>query len=321
MTWRAPHQSRCEAREIRRVRSEPPPRPASDEPNTVIEDRTFVVEEHTVVEDVTVRTAAPVDTDATRLERPRPSASPRVFTPPRTDYVPLDHSMIEDLRRRLREAEARESAPSSGSRGAAPPSSSPAETSEPSRIALCANDVATAPREGSGIRARPTPDEGLPARFRETLPTSEQYAPSHDDVERWLETAFDPIEDLDIDIGPPVSFDEWVESIGALPEVEVALAPHSESNFYGGFDETQPDGVFVATYRDLPVDTPVYAVVHLPGGYRFRTPALVEFVREPEAATVGLPAGVGLRMCGLDGRMRRMIRAFAKHRPPMFYVD
>lgn len=281
MTWRAPHQSRCEAREIHRVRSEPPPR-SEAEPNTLIEDRTFLVEDRTVIEDVTVRTA-PVDPDATRLERPAPS-EPRVFTPPRTDYVPLNHEMIEDLRRRLREAEAREAA------------------------------------QGSGIRARPTPEEGLPARFRETLPTSEQYAPSHEDVEAWLETAFEPIETLDIDVAPPVSFDEWVESIGALPEVEVALAPNSESNFYGGFDETQPDGVFVATYRDLPIDTPVYAVVHLPGGYRFRTPALVEFVREPEAATEGLPAGVGLRMCGLDGRMRRMIRAFARHRPPMFYV-
>jgi len=283
MTWRAPHPSRCEAREIRRVESEPPARPA-DEPNTLIENRTFVLEERTVIEDATIRTAA-VDPNATRRAKPVSQApKERVFTPPRTDYVPLSTDMLEDLRRRLREAEAREEA------------------------------------QGSGIRARPTPDEGLPARFRETLPTSEQFAPSHDDVERWLETAFDPIDDLDIDIAPPVSFDEWVESIEALDEVEVALAPNSESNFYGGFDASQPDGVFVATYRDLPIDTPVYAVVHLPGGYRFRTPALVEFVREPEAASAGLPAGVGLRMCGLDGRMRRMIRAFARHRPPMFYV-
>ena len=161
-------------------------------------------------------------------------------------------------------------------------------------------------REDSGIRPRTTPQDGLPWALRETI--------DHDPED------VDPLADLEILVEPPRSFDEWTESISSLPEIEVAVAPLSESNFYGGFDPEHPDGVFLATYRDLPLDTPVYAVVHLPAGYRFRTPALVEFVREPEAATDDAPAGVGLRMCGLDNRMRRLIREFVKHRPPMFYV-
>ncbi|MEZ4338347.1 MAG: hypothetical protein R3B82_17130 [Sandaracinaceae bacterium] len=148
---------------------------------------------------------------------------------------------------------------------------------------------------GSGIRERPTPVEGVST------------------------TEVDELE-VEIEVEAARTIDEWEEALGGPPVIEVALAPNSESNFYGGFDEEYPDGVFVATYQPVPPDAPVYAVVLLPGGYRFRTPALVEFVREPEAATPEAPAGVGLRMCGLDGRMRRLIREFAKHRPPMFYV-
>lgn len=77
---------------------------------------------------------------------------------------------------------------------------------------------------------------------------------------------------------------------------------------------------FVATYQTLPAEAPVYVTVLLPAGYRFRTPAIVEWVREPEAAEVGMPAGMGLKMCGLDHAMRRLIRSFARHRKPIFYV-
>ena len=160
---------------------------------------------------------------------------------------------------------------------------------------------------GSGVRLRPTPPEGVIASVDGA-------------VFEELESVIGEPLDLDIDVEPPRSFGEWTDELTSLPELEVALAPNSDSNFYAGFDSEHPDGVFLATYRDLPVDTPVYAVVHLPAGYRFRTPALVEFVREPEAATPDAPAGVGLRMCGLDPRMRRLIREFAKERAPLFYV-
>jgi hypothetical protein len=108
--------------------------------------------------------------------------------------------------------------------------------------------------------------------------------------------------------------------IAAVPELEAALAPNSESNFYAGFDEEHPDGVFVATYQRFDEGTPVYVDIVLPAGYRFRTPAVVEWIRDPEAADPELPAGIGLRMCGLDHAKRRLIRAYAKHRKPIFWV-
>lgn len=239
--------SACEVREIRRVRSEPPPRSTELE---IPED------------DRTQRCVAIVD--PTRHDRVE------VFAPPSTDFQVLSSDMLEELRAKLRAAEEREA------------------------------------RQGSGIRERPTPELGISFALTDTI----EHAPIRldDDLE------------IDVDVDAARTLGEWAESLAAPPVVEVSLAPNSESNFYGGFDEEYPDGVFVATYQAIAADTPVYAVVHLPGGYRFRTPAIVEFVREPEAASPEAPAGVGLRMCGLDGRMRRLIREFAKHRPPMFYV-
>lgn len=145
-------------------------------------------------------------------------------------------------------------------------------------------------REASGVRLRPGPDDN--------------------DLDLEL--------DIDIEVEAPALDD--IEAIAPLPAIEVALAPNSESNFYAGFDEEHPTGVFVATYSRLPVGAPVYLDVHLPAGFRFRTAALVEWVRPPEAAGPGAPAGIGLEMCGLDEAARRLVHGFAKNRKPLFYV-
>lgn len=142
-------------------------------------------------------------------------------------------------------------------------------------------------REASGVRLRPGPDDD-------------------DDLE------------LDIEVEAPAL--HAIEAITPLPAIEVALAPNSESNFYAGFDEAHPTGVFVATYSRLPVGAPVYLDVHLPAGFRFRTAALVEWVRPPEAAGPGAPAGIGFEMRGLDEVARRLVHGFARNRKPLFYV-
>ncbi len=173
----------------------------------------------------------------------------------------LTTSMLDELRRRLREAEE---------------------------------------REESGIRLRPTPEDGL-------------------DTE-----ALDPLADLEIDVEDPSdALDAALRVVldATVPELEVALAPNSESNFYAGFDDEHPDGVFFATYTRLEVGAPAYVTVLLPAGHRFRTPALVEWVRPPEAAGPNVPAGVGLKMCGLDAEAQKLVRTFARHRRPIFYVD
>ncbi len=132
------------------------------------------------------------------------------------------------------------------------------------------------------------------------------------------------LDNLDDDLDFDVNLDDgpWnaVDALDPLPELETALAPNSESNFYAGFDESHPDGVFLATYSRLAVGTPVYVTVLLPAGHRFRTPALVESIRPSEAAGPDAPAGIGLKMCGLDDEARRLVRVFARQRRPIFYV-
>lgn len=152
-------------------------------------------------------------------------------------------------------------------------------------------------REESGIRLRPTPSDAS------------------------LDAVIDSLAELEIDVELDDSFGAGSLPGVELPELEVALAPNSESNFYAGFDDEHPDGVFFATYSRLTVGSPVYVTVLLPAGHRFRTPALVEWVRPPEAAGPLAPAGVGLKMCGLDAEAQRLVRTFARHRKPIFYVD
>jgi Tfp pilus assembly protein PilZ len=170
----------------------------------------------------------------------------------------LTASMLDELRRRLREAEE---------------------------------------REESGIRARPAPEDAIDPQAALEIGVGDAY------TSEALEAALSPLLELE------------------RVELEAALAPNSESNFYAGFDDEHPDGVFVATYSRLAIGTPAYVTVHLPAGHRFRTPALVEWVRPPEAAGPDLPAGIGLKMCGLDAETRALVRIFARHRKPIFYVD
>lgn len=131
-----------------------------------------------------------------------------------------------------------------------------------------------------------------------------------------------PVEDsleIDIEVEEPTYFDPDLDP-STLPKVVVALAPNSDSHFYGGFDETNPDGVFVATHHLLDLGAPIRVEMLLPGGYEIHASAVVEFVRPPEAAHEGAPTGYGVRLCELDVSMRRLIAVFCKHRPPYFYV-
>jgi hypothetical protein len=124
----------------------------------------------------------------------------------------------------------------------------------------------------------------------------------------------DSEDEIDIDIEPPRTLDELEEVLSPLPELEVALAPNSESNFYAGFDETHPDGVFFATYERYAIGTPLYATIHLPAGFSFRAAAMVEWVRDSDTP------GLGLKLCGLDTRAWGLIASFVRNRRPMFYL-
>ncbi|MDB4976295.1 MAG: Signal recognition particle receptor protein FtsY, partial [Myxococcaceae bacterium] len=65
-------------------------------------------------------------------------------------------------------------------------------------------------------------------------------------------------------------------------DVEANVGVSSETNFYVGFSgEIAEGGVFVATYTTLDVGSLVNVTVSLPGGYEFRVPGFVHFVRDP----------------------------------------
>ncbi|MEQ8453968.1 MAG: PilZ domain-containing protein [Sandaracinaceae bacterium] len=97
--------------------------------------------------------------------------------------------------------------------------------------------------------------------------------------------------------------------------LEVALAPYSESNLVADLDG-RVQGVFVATYRELAVGTPVEAQLCLPGGVQLTARATVTWSR---AERTGRP-GLGLQLERLDASDADLLQTFAAYREPELYV-
>jgi uncharacterized protein (TIGR02266 family) len=109
---------------------------------------------------------------------------------------------------------------------------------------------------------------------------------------------------------------------GPRPEVEANLGASSETNFYVGFSgEIAEGGVFVATYNTLEVGSVAAVTVTLPGGYEFRVPATVHFVRDPMDMSDESEPGMGLKFETLQNEHRELVLRFIRKRAPMFYDD
>lgn len=109
---------------------------------------------------------------------------------------------------------------------------------------------------------------------------------------------------------------------GPRQEVEANVGASSETNFYVGFSgEISEGGVFVATYQTLEVGTPVNVLVTLPGGFEFKIPATVHFVRDPMDMSADAEPGMGVRFESLPAESRELILRFVRKRAPMFYDD
>jgi uncharacterized protein (TIGR02266 family) len=105
-------------------------------------------------------------------------------------------------------------------------------------------------------------------------------------------------------------------------EVEANVGVSSETNFYVGFSgEIAEGGVFVATYTTLDIGTPVLMTVTLPGGYEFRVPGYVHFVRDPMDMTDESEPGMGVKFEQLPSENRELVLRFVRKRAPMFYDD
>jgi len=111
-------------------------------------------------------------------------------------------------------------------------------------------------------------------------------------------------------------------AIGRRTELEANVGASSETNFYVGFSgEIAEGGVFVATYSTLDVGAPVSVTVTLPGGFEFRVPGYVHFVRDPMDMSDEAEPGMGVKFEQLSGEHRELILRFIRKRAPMFYDD
>jgi uncharacterized protein (TIGR02266 family) len=109
---------------------------------------------------------------------------------------------------------------------------------------------------------------------------------------------------------------------GPRQSVEANVGASSETNFYVGFSgEIADGGVFVATYTTLDVGTPVEVTVTLPGGFEFRVPGFVHFVRDPMDMSAEAEPGMGVKFESLPADSRELVLRFIRKRPPMFYDD
>ncbi len=109
---------------------------------------------------------------------------------------------------------------------------------------------------------------------------------------------------------------------GPRADVEANVGATSETNFYVGFSgEISEGGVFVATYNTLAVGSAVHLHITLPGGFEFKVPGRVHFVRDPMDLMADSEPGMGLRFEQLAGEQRELVLRFVRKRPPMFYDD
>ena len=122
-------------------------------------------------------------------------------------------------------------------------------------------------------------------------------------------------------IQPPPPMPKRVAE-GPRQAVEANVGASSETNFYVGFSgEIADGGVFVATYTTLDVGTSVEVTVTLPGGFEFKVPGFVHFVRDPMDMSAEAEPGMGVKFESLPADSRELVQRFIRKRPPMFYDD
>lgn len=97
-------------------------------------------------------------------------------------------------------------------------------------------------------------------------------------------------------------------------EVEVSLS--SESHFFVGLSgDVSRGGLFVATWRRLPIGTPIFVAVDLPDG-RLLADGEVRWVRD---LAEGARPGLGIAFTGISQEDRRRISAFCADRAALYF--
>jgi uncharacterized protein (TIGR02266 family) len=115
--------------------------------------------------------------------------------------------------------------------------------------------------------------------------------------------------------------------------LSLAITMHGDNNFYAGLSEDISEGgVFIATFRLLPLGTPVVLSFTLPHADEpITVHGVVQWLRGPEATAAdgnmfgggrevpGIMPGIGVRFHDLDAATRKVIRDFMEQRSPVFF--
>ena len=104
-------------------------------------------------------------------------------------------------------------------------------------------------------------------------------------------------------------------------ELRVEIGIDDHSNFYVGFSENvSAGGLFIATYRLLPIETEVALTVVLPNELPIFAQGVVRWLREPaDRAHSEFPPGMGVEFSGLGGAEQARIQAYVEARAPLIY--
>ena len=104
----------------------------------------------------------------------------------------------------------------------------------------------------------------------------------------------------------------------AFPRIALAVEIDlgTDSHFFSGLSgDVSEGGVFVQTYRDLPLGSEVDIEFELPTG-RISTHGTVRWHRNPSDTA---PPGLGIAFESLADEARSVIHEFCEHRAPLYY--
>ena len=99
--------------------------------------------------------------------------------------------------------------------------------------------------------------------------------------------------------------------------LEAEVTFHSDSHIFVGLaGDISQGGIFVSTYRSLPLGTAITLSFSLPNGEVTAT-GVVRWARD--ATEGGAPPGVGISFDNLSGNDMALIEQFCKARPPLYF--
>jgi uncharacterized protein (TIGR02266 family) len=106
-------------------------------------------------------------------------------------------------------------------------------------------------------------------------------------------------------------------------ELSIEIGIDDHTNFYVGFSENvSSGGLFVATYRLMPVGTDVALTFVLPDEFPIFVHGIVRWLRDPrDLSASDVPPGMGIEFADLGPVEQARIQAYIGGRAPIFHPD